>query len=71
MLVLHDVLDEIVSPDRARREYGVVVDPATRTLDHAATDRLRVDLNRAFETIRHELPLVDHEGYELIPGDPS
>ncbi|TMJ94984.1 MAG: hydantoinase B/oxoprolinase family protein [Actinobacteria bacterium] len=40
-LVLHDVLDGIVSVEEARTVYGVVVDPANRTVDEPATRRLR------------------------------
>ena len=40
-LVLDDVQDEKLSVDYVRREYGVVVDPDTLTLDAGATDRLR------------------------------
>ena len=40
-LVLEDVLDEKLGIDYVRREYGVVVDPDTLTLDADATTRLR------------------------------
>jgi N-methylhydantoinase B len=39
--VLDDVLDELVSIEAARDDYGVVIDPATRRLDSAATEALR------------------------------
>jgi N-methylhydantoinase B len=39
--VLADVLDGYVSVERARRDYGVVVDLAHRVVDEAATRRLR------------------------------
>jgi N-methylhydantoinase B len=39
--VLEDVLEGYVSIEHARREYGVVVDPATMTVDAAATRRIR------------------------------
>jgi N-methylhydantoinase B len=35
--VLEDVLDELITVDDARELYGVVIDPATRTVDEAAT----------------------------------
>ena len=41
--VLEDVLDEFTSIDRARTDYGVVIDPLTRTLDLEATARLRAE----------------------------
>jgi N-methylhydantoinase B len=39
--VLADVIDGYVSVEAARTDYGVVVDPASRTIDQAATARLR------------------------------
>ncbi|MBN9427415.1 MAG: hydantoinase B/oxoprolinase family protein [Burkholderiales bacterium] len=39
--VFDDVLDGLLSIDAARRDYGVVVDAATLTLDRQATDALR------------------------------
>ena len=36
-----DVLNGIVSPEKARADYGVVIDPATRQVDRKATARLR------------------------------
>ncbi|MEL6333499.1 MAG: hydantoinase B/oxoprolinase family protein, partial [Cyanobacteria bacterium J06626_26] len=40
-LVLEDVLDGFVSIASARRDYGVVIDPASLTLDEPATAALR------------------------------
>lgn len=40
-LVLRDVLDQKVSLEGARRDYGVAIDPATMTVDEAETGRLR------------------------------
>jgi N-methylhydantoinase B len=42
--VLKDVRDEKVSAAVARRDYGVVLDTATMTLDEDATAKLRVEL---------------------------
>ena len=39
--VLEDVLDEYVSPEGARRDYGVVIDEARMTVDEQATRTLR------------------------------
>jgi N-methylhydantoinase B len=39
--VLDDVLNEVVSVERAREDYGVVVDPETLEVDRAATGRIR------------------------------
>jgi N-methylhydantoinase B len=43
-LVLEDVLDEKLSPAYVRREYGVVLDASGRSVDEAATQRLRAEL---------------------------
>lgn len=40
-LVLQDVLDEYVSIEGARRDYGVVIDPVSLTVDEVATQKLR------------------------------
>ncbi|MCY4592244.1 MAG: hydantoinase B/oxoprolinase family protein [Alphaproteobacteria bacterium] len=42
--VLSDVRNELVSPERARRDYGVVVDTATWSVDEAATRTLRDEI---------------------------
>ena len=39
--VARDVRNGFVSPTAARRDYGVVIDPTTHTVDTAATARLR------------------------------
>lgn len=39
--VLEDVRNELVSIERAASDYGVVIDPATMTVDEVATLRLR------------------------------
>ncbi len=41
--VLADVIDEFVSVEGAREDYGVVIDSATMTIDAAATARLRAE----------------------------
>jgi N-methylhydantoinase B len=41
--VLADVLNEYVSLDAARDDYGVVIDPATMTVDAAATSASRAE----------------------------
>lgn len=41
--VLSDVLDEFTNVERAREDYGVVIDPNTRGLDMEATVRLRAE----------------------------
>ena len=46
-LVLDDVLDEKLSIDYVRREYGVVIDPDTLSLDAEATATLRRQLSMA------------------------
>jgi N-methylhydantoinase B len=39
--VLEDVLESYVSLDKAREEYGVVIDPVTMSVDGPATERMR------------------------------
>ena len=39
--VLEDVLDEFVSVESAKRDYGVVINPASMTIDEQATAALR------------------------------
>lgn len=45
--VLEDVLDEYVSVEGARHDYGVCIDAASRTVDAAATAALRAELRSA------------------------
>lgn len=40
-LVRHDVWNELISPDYARRRYGVVIDQGDGTIDHGSTSLLR------------------------------
>ncbi len=42
--VLKDVRNELLSPAKAAADYGVVIDPATRTVDRTATERRRADI---------------------------
>ena len=46
-LVLKDARTEFISLASARDDYGVVLDPATWTLDAAATEKRRDELRRA------------------------
>lgn len=39
--VLEDVLDELISIEAAREQYGVIIDPAGPSIDHHATSTLR------------------------------
>ncbi|MBI1877809.1 MAG: hydantoinase B/oxoprolinase family protein, partial [Chloroflexi bacterium] len=45
--VLDDVLDEIVSVELARDQYGVVIDTTKMRVDLAATGKLRRELSRS------------------------
>jgi len=45
-LVLEDALEEYISIEAARSQYGVVIDPKTMTVDEAATQRLRASPRR-------------------------
>ena len=65
--VVDDVLDGVLSPERARTQYGVVIEAETGTLDEAATRELRGELGRAFDATAPSLGPVDRRGYELIP----
>ena len=47
--VLDDVRNEKLTPEYAKREYGVVIDPDTLQLDHVATRRLRVKMTQPNE----------------------
>lgn len=40
-LVFDDVVDELLSVEKAREDYGVVIDPQTFTVDRRATEALR------------------------------
>ncbi len=40
-LVLEDVINDLVSLESARRDYGVAIDPETMSIDEAATAELR------------------------------
>jgi N-methylhydantoinase B len=42
--VLRDVRNELVSPERAREDYGVIVDTESWTVDLAGTEALRSKL---------------------------
>lgn len=44
-MVREDVLDEYVSLDAAREQYGVVIDPKTMLVDEAATAKLRASMS--------------------------
>jgi N-methylhydantoinase B len=45
--VLRDVRNELLSREKAVADYGVMVDPATWTVDAAATARRREEIRRA------------------------
>ncbi len=61
VLVLNDVLDEKVSPERARQEYGVEIDVEAMRVDEDATRRLRADLERDRDTERARGPVMPQE----------
>jgi N-methylhydantoinase B len=44
--VLRDVVEDYVSVAGARRDYGVVIDPATMTVNAAATAAARAAMRR-------------------------
>jgi N-methylhydantoinase B len=45
--VLRDVLDDWVSIEAARRDYGVVIDPVAMQVDQRQTAAVREELRRA------------------------
>ncbi len=49
--VLHDVVQEKVSPELAQAQYGVVIDPTTHELDLESTGRLRDQLRNEREPL--------------------
>ncbi len=57
-LVLRDVRDEVVSPQAAERLYGVALTDDARAVDHAATRRLRGDVE----------PEAHLDGDETVPS---
>jgi N-methylhydantoinase B len=59
--VWRDVRNELVSPEAALAKYGVVIDPATRTVDRDATERLRKSRRRPdSEAVKVEVvPVAD------------
>ena len=50
--VVEDVRDGKVTPDAARRDYGVALDPATLAVDEADTRRLRATLRAGVDADR-------------------
>ncbi|MCE4612264.1 MAG: hypothetical protein F7C07_00315, partial [Desulfurococcales archaeon] len=46
VLVLWDVVNEYITPETARKVYGVVVDPETRTINWQETRKLRQKMRR-------------------------
>jgi N-methylhydantoinase B len=57
--VLHDVVEDFVSIEGARADYGVVIDPATLTVDEAATREARDRMRRQAPD---PLPVVTRRG---------
>jgi N-methylhydantoinase B len=45
--VLRDLKNEMISLETAAEAYGVIVDPKTRTVDEAATERCRAEIREA------------------------
>jgi N-methylhydantoinase B len=63
--VLKDVRNELLSPERAAADYGVVVDTARWVVDEAATKRRRGEMRRARGW--REVPAV--QWHEPLPAD--
>ena len=62
--VLRDVRNELLSPQKALADYGVVVDSAQWTVDAAATARRREEMRRVRGWI--ETPRVQWHDPELL-----
>ncbi len=66
--VLDDVRNGYVSVEGASRDYGVVVDPARRTVDEAATEslraRLRAERGGPLPTVSRRMPVGGAEAAE-------
>ena len=45
--VKKDVLNDLVSIEKAREIYGVVIDPKTLEIDNAATEKLRSEMKKS------------------------
>jgi len=58
--VLRDVRNELVSPQAARRDYGVVIDTEHWKIDESATASLRAELRSRRAGVT--LPIVDRSG---------
>jgi hypothetical protein len=67
--VLEDVLDEYVSLEGARRDYGVVIDEQAMKVDHEATARLREEMAeeraRQQKEVVRAVPYLSPEWQEL------
>jgi N-methylhydantoinase B len=50
--VLDDVINELVSIERARAEYGVIIDPVTMQVREQETVALRAEMRRADDGAR-------------------
>jgi N-methylhydantoinase B len=67
-LVARDVLDGLLSAQRARTDYGVIVD-AAGAIDLDATSALRARLSAHFEALAERLPVIDRDGYSLLESE--
>jgi N-methylhydantoinase B len=65
-LVRRDVLDGVVSPASARRDYGVAIDAETLAVSPAETEARRARMRSAFAAL--ERPAIDRVGYTLGSG---
>ena len=54
--VLQDVQNEYVSIEGAARDYGVVIEPETMTVDDKATDALRTSMGNGKKVLEE----IDH-----------
>ena len=66
-LVERDVLDRIVSPEYARQQYGVVIDPQTHASDVSTTEVLRRSLQKRFQERERSVSFIERR----IPSTPD
>jgi N-methylhydantoinase B len=66
--VARDVRDGLLSAERAKRDYGVVLD-TSGAIDLEATASLRARLSARFHELAERLPMIDRDGYSLIESE--
>lgn len=60
-LVQQDVMDRIVTPESARRDYGVVINPQTYVIDDAGTKILREQMGKSARDRKPGRPIIQRD----------